>query len=697
MRNVFAALLFLSGVLSPALAQECLPTSGSGGAPPEKFRYSFLVDTSGSMVGRGDGRAVIFPKVQQEMARFVEGIRGDAEVWITTFDQGPRPTNRYTLPAEKDKLMASIRNLQALGNNTWLYRSMNQVFDGIPQDARTANIIYIFTDGIDNDPNQPRVGSSLERYRLKQGPSDFIYYVALGQAVPQDIAAAFKAIPQACAISAALGTLPKFSTVFVEPTQIDLGNLKLNPGDKTVELEFQYNGDPVVLKVQVEGGVGSANLRVSPDSITPGVGQVRFSLENAGGLGDGLYPVNLRFTGPPGTVVSPAVVPVKLAYHPGALYRLVPVNVPATLNLGPKPTSLTYRLEGNQWATEPIQINLKNLAQGLGVRFSGNPGPITVKPGESFSLDLSGKVSGRFDPSFNAFIPAGARIELPGLPRLAQQGAWPWWLLIPFLPFLVWLLFFRPKPEPVLAPARVPAAGFVNPSRTVEAIAPPSLVKEVPRPVVLREPFAKPSDPPRVLELFGHDSVDLGELWKLPSLEGLRLMPIAGGAKVAGLPTGVSASNVDRIIKVGDVLKFGDILKLSSGGVVLGSILLATRKIAESSKAAASPVAVPKAESPTVNVDLRYLGGKPELRQNRVAVNPSGIDLGVATGDGLLSRLTLIPTPDGIRIVHVPGHLLLSTLFDRHLTPGETVAVGQSIYIKDLSGASLGVVDVARD
>ena len=155
-----------------------------------------------------------------------------------------------------------------------------------------------------------------------------------------------------------------------------------------------------------------------------------------------------------------------------------------------------------------------------------------------------------------------------------------------------------------------------------------------------------------------------------------------------------------ELLKIGDVLKFGDILKLTSGSTTLGSILLATKKIGEASKITVPSPANPgtsKTLSPTATgARLLYLGGRPELRQQSVRVGSEGVDVGQATGDTQINRLVIAAIQGAIQIVHVPGHLLLSTLFDKHLTPGETVKFGESIYLKDLSGASMGVMDVGE-
>lgn len=65
-------------------------TEPPGRTPPiDRYRFVFLVDTSGSMMGLGDGKAIIFPKVQAELVRFLRTLPA-SEVVFVPFHQGPQ-------------------------------------------------------------------------------------------------------------------------------------------------------------------------------------------------------------------------------------------------------------------------------------------------------------------------------------------------------------------------------------------------------------------------------------------------------------------------------------------------------------------------------------------------------------------------------------------------------------------------------
>lgn len=96
-------------LLSPIRAQTCSTSeAGPGVAPaplPDRYHYVFVLDTSGSMMGLGDGKGrVIFPRVKMELKRFAEQLPPDSRVTIQPFDAGPGPSRTFVLPAEKDAL-----------------------------------------------------------------------------------------------------------------------------------------------------------------------------------------------------------------------------------------------------------------------------------------------------------------------------------------------------------------------------------------------------------------------------------------------------------------------------------------------------------------------------------------------------------------------------------------------------------------
>ncbi len=110
-------------------------------------RYVFLVDTSASMIGREDGWAVVFPKIQRELIRFAEQVTQETEVHIIAFAQEPQEAAHFLLPHQREAMLRHIRNLSAEGNASHIYHSLNQVYNALCDQPRA---FFLFTDGLDN-------------------------------------------------------------------------------------------------------------------------------------------------------------------------------------------------------------------------------------------------------------------------------------------------------------------------------------------------------------------------------------------------------------------------------------------------------------------------------------------------------------------------------------------------------------------
>lgn len=755
-------------VMGLTYAQNCIPQAlASEQPPPAFFRYSFLVDTSASMGGRGDGRAVIFPQLQEKLLDFVRAIRGRAEVWVTPFNQGTAPIARFRLPEERQRLESYISGLEANGANTWLYRSLQDIFVELPVDPTVGNVVYVLTDGIDNDRQRPNLNQVLQAYASRRSPHDFLYYVGLGQAVPEDIQAAFASFPLACAISAAVGVVPTFAHARVSPGQVDLGNFKLEPGARNVPLSVQVLGPSAPLTIVYQDETleqAGGRLEIEPTALVLEQEQLRFRLTQTTLLPDGNYGGYLVLSGPPGTVVSPAVIPVRLAFNPGAVYRLVLLEGSnGVLSPGHK-NVFKYRLEGNEWATEPITVDLENLPQGLQVRFNGKAGSVRLRPGQSVTIELlnqdirDGRALQQIDWKITA--PVGARLELPRPPvlRPSSQERWLGWLLAALLPLALgggWL-WQRQRPR---RRQRIPTSTTTFPSPYASLVTPmegpkqlelregqlvdlgllwghPLLrglllmgsstgaqIEELPEGVTLltQEPlevgailpfsqavrlyseegligsfvvinpgqatlvrwgkasFAPSSGRPVSFDLGGLDVIDLGKKLNLPVLLGMGLMLSQGGLRLLQLPQGVRARTSEGLLEPGNRILFEQPVQLEDAEA---------QPLGEITFSALESVPVPL-------VCLRYLGGRPEQRRRMVLLVET-TDLGLATGEIILERLRFTPLPEGAQLEHIPGHLRLAA-FTADIKPGDTVALGQSVFLYDLSSkAGLGVIDVVE-
>ncbi|WP_414656467.1 vWA domain-containing protein [Deinococcus sp. VB343] len=177
------------------------------GPIPTQSRAVFVLDTSGSMRGIGDGKANIFDEVKSKVERYVDTARPD-EVQLITFDSGVRAERNYSLPAQDSQLRSDLRSLKADGNNTYLYRSMHAALSPLTASDRYVTSVFVLTDGIDNDP-QPRYSaeSALSSFQAR-GKLDTLAYVALGSGIPGDAKNALAASDYASGITLPPGQVP---------------------------------------------------------------------------------------------------------------------------------------------------------------------------------------------------------------------------------------------------------------------------------------------------------------------------------------------------------------------------------------------------------------------------------------------------------------------------------------------------------
>ena len=205
-----------------ALAQQActLPFS----PPPVKTRVVFLLDTSGSMAGKGDSVANIFSAVKGAMVRGMRATTAPGSVELQTFDRGPQQRSSFLWPQERAEFDKTVNTLQANGANTWLYRSMVSIFNVLTRRDDVATTVYVVTDGIDNDPAKvASIDSALSAFNQVRGPFDKLYYVALGTRVPENVKARFRETSFAQAIELPAHAAPDFNAVTLTPALLTVG------------------------------------------------------------------------------------------------------------------------------------------------------------------------------------------------------------------------------------------------------------------------------------------------------------------------------------------------------------------------------------------------------------------------------------------------------------------------------------------
>ncbi len=648
-----------------AQAQICMPNKPAFEPhPPSYFRYSFLLDTSTSMVSRDDSRAILFPQLQEKLLEFIRSIRGRAEVWVTPFNRGALPTARFRLPEDRLGIESYISGLEVSEANTWLYRSLQDILSELPANPAVGNVVYILSSGIDNDPQPPNLSRILQVYESKRGPNDFLYYVGLDQTVPADIQTAFSKISLACTIATAPGVVPDLAHAAVSPDRIDLGNFKLEPGARSVQWKVQFQGPSTPLTVNFQSETlkqAGGQMDIEPSILLLEQGQLRFRLSQTTSLPDGNYAGYLVLTGPPGTVVTPAVVPVELAFNPGAAYSLVLLRRSEEFLPEARKTTFSYRLEGNQWATEPITIGLSNLPQGLLARLNGAVGPVRLRPGQTLTIDLLHRGTennpGQWQLEWSIRVPSGARLALPRPPAPpTNTGTFRlWWLLVLLLPMTLigaWVWRSRKKPRRILGRTPTTVAEFSAPY------------------AYLRIPSA---EGPRQLELKEGQLVDLGLLWDNPLLQGLLLVGTSSGARIEKLPEGATLLS-QGLLYVGSELRFHEPVHLMGKEGLIGSFVVSNPK-------QATLLRWGKARfTPTNSLMVCFdLGGL------------EAIDLGRKLNFPPLQGFYLSLSRGGLRLLELPAGLRGST-GGVNLQPGCLIPFEQAILLESAQATPIGEV-----
>ncbi|WP_448376978.1 VWA domain-containing protein [Fervidobacterium sp.] len=459
--KLWVTLLLITLSQVQVAAQSCSPGTQSGTTAtsplPDRFHYIFVLDTSGSMMGLGDGKGrVIFPKVKAELKRFIERLPRESRVTLQTFDAGPGPTRTFVLPEEKEGLLRYVDGLEAKGSQTYLYVTLLKVLQEVERSRRPneAVSIYVFTDGKDNDPAPLTMEDVVRKYKVVRGPYDWLFYISLGTPTPKEVVNAFQGQPNAQVLEMAPNQVPTLSEVLAKPSTLDLGNLWTSKEvQRDVRLEARGTLQAVRLQVQAPAlDQAGALLEVEPIQI-PGNGTstLTFRLRNGESLSPGTYAAWLCLQVPENTVVRPQGIALKLAFHPPGEYALVPLEVPEALSLRPgEQAELVYKLQGNAWAKEPVSVAVE-APKGLKATLNGQEGPVSLLPGEELKVTLENTGLGAGNtvlPAFQVNAPEGSTVQgPPNLPQVTQPlSLWDWlvrfwWLWLPLLLLLLWLLW----------------------------------------------------------------------------------------------------------------------------------------------------------------------------------------------------------------------------------------------------------------
>lgn len=644
---------------TPSSAGTCaLP----GGTLPTRTRSVFILDTSGSMRGIGDGRADIFRQVRDSIAAYVQAHQPD-EADLLTFDAGLRSRAHFEQPARNPAWTAALGALKADGSNTYLYRSLRDALtplnasptQSIPVQSTTAQpapagstltTVFVLTDGIDNDETRPAVTAraALDAFRAR-GPLDRLHYVALGTDIPADARAALQASDYASGLTLPVGTPPTLDAPGLEgglltitdpaaaPSPFpDTAPLTLTPDASAPRLRL---GDPPVTGGQLKllnlpDQSGAALLCAPPvtgaNHVAPRPRQVLLRLNTQAPL-LWLNPgadrtlkagedVILRYRTPPGLPLEQAT----LSGTPG---------LRAQLHTQPGGRELAVQLTGDglsaSQSVTPL-LSIPGLPPQPLAAVTGAPGGRLPPPPASATPDPGPPTTG---PS----APAGpSRSTLVWLTGLALAAAL--------------ILGWRARPPAPAPRARTPRPADPTPvegleyrdDRTISLVGADGEVSSIPTP--LGGPF------------------DLGQMARVPHLSGLRAEQHRDGLRILRIPTDLEVSQGARLLQPGDVVRPGTLL-----GVAVARRARAPHPTLGSLAGLGLPLAL-HSRGPVLYVRGPY--GEHALR-----VHAPTTDLGVTLRAPALEGLSVSLSGRDLLLLHAPDTLQLRVAGENTvLTPG---------------------------
>lgn len=243
---VLALMVTLSYSFVPVTKDVAVAQDGSSVEPA--YEFYFLVDTSGSMAGKGPGNPRdIFPAVQDNVNKFIDSLDvGDTDLFVYTFDKGIGETHFAALdsPDAKQQAKSFISSLAADGSMTYIYDSLSVVLDEAAEQRAAhggrpvVQTIFLFTDGMDNSPNTT-LSQIIDRFRLERGENDFLYfrYITLGTTAAEE----WKQVPGAevTDVDSDVPELPELLSVRIKPAALDFGSLAgRDASTRTLQLTY---------------------------------------------------------------------------------------------------------------------------------------------------------------------------------------------------------------------------------------------------------------------------------------------------------------------------------------------------------------------------------------------------------------------------------------------------------------------------
>jgi len=273
-------LLTLLVLMSVALPQAIVHAQ-----PPEVTDVILLIDTTGSMRGRGDGIGDIWEEVLGYVLGLVDVLQVGINVAVIPFDMGPRFDRTYPPLPEgsteidpvvldemvRERIKAHLRGLPVDGQYTWIYESLESALNQMRrwQAADPTRIhrqsLFLYTDGKDNGRHRALgIDGIIELFEAAKTDMPFLYAVYSDiryHLSPQD-REKLEPIPWIVVTAG----IPE-RRVVVRTPDLDFGDLSVSPEGISRDIIFSSTALTVwgsEVHVRIEG---PATLSVSPDVI----------------------------------------------------------------------------------------------------------------------------------------------------------------------------------------------------------------------------------------------------------------------------------------------------------------------------------------------------------------------------------------------------------------------------------------------
>lgn len=528
------------------------------GTLPTQTRAVFLLDTSGSMRGIGDGRANIFGQVKQSVLNYVKAAQPD-QLEIMTFDSGIRTRRSYDLPAAMPRFETDLSALSADGRNTHLYRSLEAALKPLQGADQYITNVYVMTDGIDNDRTRRVNAQQALSAFAKRGPLDSLTYIALGTDIPKDAADALRGSDYASGLTLPVGQAP------------DLVGGGLGTATATAS-------DPAHIPAPFPDG--------TPLTLASAVRGLGLSAQTAQGGQTSLHaPARLPF-GTPALLCAPPTPPAAGSTLIGAR----PHRVLLSLNFGQEGSGMRWLNSGADRALNPGETVTLRFFAAPNLDLSGPKVGVSLPAGTTgLDASLERESGARFFAvklrntgsqvaqvvTPRLILGTGRSVELPsvsvgtgtapaGTPPSVlapssdsaevSNSRFPAWLmvLLALSVLALGLLGFwwalrrartpRPRPMPKVTGTAVPSVKGIQygEDRLLALVSDSGEVSSVSTP--LGGPF------------------DVGMLARVPLLSGLRAEQHIDGLRILTIPSDIEVSQGARLLQVGDVIRPGTLL-----------------------------------------------------------------------------------------------------------------------------------------